>query len=105
MTAHARWLRMDAALKIVAAEGCSLEEAVRLALTQIEGTFGIAVVSSHRPNTLIGARRGSPLVLGVGEEECLLTSDAATVLDYTDQCVYLDDGDLVRIEQIGRAHV
>ena len=76
-----------------------LEAAVRAALARVEGTYGLCVVSAARPNTLIGARRGSPLVLGVGEEECLLTSDAATVLDYTDQCVYLDDGDLVRIER------
>ncbi|KAL3892621.1 MAG: hypothetical protein SGPRY_014952 [Prymnesium sp.] len=74
-----------------------LEEAVRQALTQIQGAFGLAVLSIDEPDMLIGARRGSPLILGIGEDEYLLASDAAAVIERTKQVCYLNDGDMVII--------
>jgi len=74
-----------------------LEEAVRQALTQIQGAFGLAVLSVDEPDMLIGARRGSPLILGIGDNEYLLASDAAAVIERTKQVCYLNDGDMVII--------
>jgi glucosamine--fructose-6-phosphate aminotransferase (isomerizing) len=72
----------------------SLEEAVIGALRKVEGTFGIAVVSSKDPQKIVAARKGSPLLVGVGEGEYFLASDASAILAHTRQVVYLDDGDL-----------
>ncbi|MHB1298867.1 MAG: glutamine--fructose-6-phosphate transaminase (isomerizing) [Gemmatimonadaceae bacterium] len=72
----------------------SLEEAVIGALRKVEGTFGIAVVSSKDPAKIVAARKGSPLLIGVGEGEYFLASDASAILSHTRQVVYLDDGDL-----------
>ncbi|NBC18559.1 MAG: glutamine--fructose-6-phosphate transaminase (isomerizing) [Bacteroidetes bacterium] len=72
-----------------------LEEAVRQALTQVIGTYGIAIVSAHDPNTLIAARKGSPLILGIGEGEYFIASDAAPLVEHTRQVVYLNDGEMV----------
>ncbi len=72
----------------------SLEEAVTGALRKVEGTFGIAVVSSKDPQKIVAARKGSPLLIGVGEGEYFLASDASAILAHTRQVVYLDDGDL-----------
>ena len=76
-----------------------LEEAVRQALTQVEGAFGLAVVSSEEPDLLIGARKGSPLILGIGDDEYLLASDAAAVIERTRRVAYLNDGELVVISR------
>jgi len=72
----------------------SLPEAVRLALTQVEGTFGIAVCCDSNPDLLIGARKGSPLIIGVGKDEYFLASDASAIIEYTSNVIYLDDGDV-----------
>ena len=72
----------------------SLEEAVIGALRKVEGTFGIAVVSSKDPQKIVAARKGSPLLVGVGEGEYFIASDASAILAHTRQVVYLDDGDL-----------
>lgn len=72
----------------------NLEEAVRLALSEVEGTFGIAVVSTLEPDLLIGARRGSPLLVGVGEGENFLASDASAVIQHTRQVIYLNDNEM-----------
>src|SRR5690606_25203483 len=73
----------------------SLEDAVRVALRQVEGTYGIAVVSSHEPGKIVVARRGSPLLLGIGEDgENFVASDAAAVVQHTRRVVYLDDGEM-----------
>ncbi|MFN0100391.1 MAG: glutamine--fructose-6-phosphate transaminase (isomerizing) [Gemmatimonadaceae bacterium] len=72
----------------------SLEEAVIGALRKVEGTFGIAVVSSRDPEKIVAARKGSPLLIGVGDGEYFLASDASAILAHTRQVVYLDDGDL-----------
>jgi glutamine---fructose-6-phosphate transaminase (isomerizing) len=70
---------------------CSLEEAVRLALHTVVGAYAIVVINLEEPNTLIAARKGSPLVIGVGVDEYFLASDATPIIEYTKQVVYLDD--------------
>lgn len=71
-----------------------LETAVRLALRQVEGTYGIAVISSLEPEKIVVARKGSPLIVGVGENEHFVASDAAAIIHYTRQVVYLEDGEI-----------
>ena len=77
----------------------SFEEAVGLALCQVHGTFGVCFVDAKNPDVLVGARHGSPLILGLGEneEEFFLASDAAAIVEYTRQVVYLEEGDIVTI--------
>ena len=77
----------------------SLEEAVIHALHKIEGTYGIAVISSRDPDKLVAARKGSPLLIGIGAGENFLASDASAILAHTRQVVYLDDGDVAVIER------
>lgn len=71
-----------------------LEQAVAKALSRVRGTYGILVLSSHEPDKLIAARLSSPLLIGVGNGENIIASDAAAVLSHTRDVVYLDDGDL-----------
>lgn len=71
-----------------------LETAVRLALRQVDGTYGIAVVSSEEPDKIIVGRKGSPLIIGVGEGEHFVASDAAAIVPYTRHVVYLEDGEI-----------
>ncbi len=78
-----------------------LPEAVRQALTQVVGTYGIAIVSREDEDMLIAARKGSPLILGVGEGEYFLGSDAAPLVEHTRKVVYLNDGELVVIRRGG----
>ncbi len=77
----------------------SLEEAVLGALTKIEGTYGLAVISSRDPGKIVAARKGSPLLIGVGEGENFVASDPSAILAHTRQVVYLDDGDVAVVEQ------
>jgi len=79
----------------------ALEEAVRQALTQVVGTYGIAVVSAEDPDLLIAARKGSPLLLGIGEGEYFIGSDAAPLVEHTRQVVYLSDGEIVTVRRSG----
>jgi glucosamine--fructose-6-phosphate aminotransferase (isomerizing) len=72
----------------------SLELAVAAALRQVEGTYGIAVVSTKEPTVLVAARKGSPLLIGVAEGEHFVASDAAALLQHTRSVVYLDDGEI-----------
>src|SRR5215216_5658995 len=76
-----------------------LFEAVRAALRQVIGTYGIALVHADVPDFMIGARRGSPLVLGVGKEENFLASDVSAIVAYTRDAVYLNDFDVVALER------
>ena len=76
-----------------------LVNAVRKALKQVIGTYGVAVVHSDIPNFLVGARRGSPLVLGVGKDENFLASDVSAIVAYTRDAVYLNDFDVVAVER------
>ena len=71
-----------------------LPTAVRLALRQVEGTYGIAVVSALEPGRIVAARKGSPLLLGIGTNEHFVASDAAAIVQYTRNVVYLEDGEI-----------
>ncbi|RPI77984.1 MAG: glutamine--fructose-6-phosphate transaminase (isomerizing) [Desulfobacteraceae bacterium] len=71
------------------------EQATQTALHQITGTYGIAVLFKDFPDCLIGARNGSPLVMGLGQEEMFLASDPNAILGHTRQAIYLDDGEMV----------
>jgi glucosamine--fructose-6-phosphate aminotransferase (isomerizing) len=81
-----------------------LEQAVAAALTRVEGAFGIAVIDSRDPDKIVIARRGSPLLIGVGEDEkgeTFVASDVAAVLEHTRKVVYLDDGELAVLRRDG----
>jgi glucosamine--fructose-6-phosphate aminotransferase (isomerizing) len=75
----------------------SLEEAVRAAVKRLRGAYAIAVVSRKDPDTVVGARAGSPLVVGIGEGECFLASDAMALAGSTERIVYLEEGDVATI--------
>ena len=79
----------------------NLKEAVLKAISLIEGTFGLAVICKSEPGTLIGARRGSPLILGIGQDEFYLASDVSAIIMHTQKVVYLDDNDIVEIKNDG----
>ncbi|MFB0908259.1 MAG: glutamine--fructose-6-phosphate transaminase (isomerizing), partial [Spirosomataceae bacterium] len=70
---------------------CSTEQAVRLALQEVIGAYAIVVIDKEEPKKLIAARKGSPLVIGVGENEFFFASDATPIIEYTKEVVYLDD--------------
>ncbi|MFW5808536.1 MAG: glutamine--fructose-6-phosphate transaminase (isomerizing) [Spirochaetota bacterium] len=72
---------------------------VFVALSKLEGTFGIAVISKKHPNRLIAARKGSPLIIGVGDDEILIASDASAIVEYTRKVIFVDDSELVDIEE------
>jgi glutamine---fructose-6-phosphate transaminase (isomerizing) len=72
----------------------TLEGRVVGALSYLEGTFGVAVMSTREPGKLVVARQGSPVLIGIGESEYFVASDAAAVLEHTRSVVYLDDGDV-----------
>src|SRR4029077_41544 len=76
-----------------------LVNAVRTALQQVIGTYGIALVHADIPDFIIGARRGSPLVLGVGKDENFLASDVSAIVAYTRDAVYLNDFDVVAVDR------
>ncbi len=78
-----------------------LAAAVRRALLEVEGTFGIAVVACDNPGLIVGARRGSPLVVGIGESELLLASDASAIVRHTNQVIYLKDNNLIELKPDG----
>jgi glucosamine--fructose-6-phosphate aminotransferase (isomerizing) len=79
----------------------NLEQAVRLAIKEVDGTFGIAVVSSREPGTIIAARRGSPLVLGINDGEYFVASDPAAIIGHTRQVVFLEDGNIATLTRDG----
>jgi glucosamine--fructose-6-phosphate aminotransferase (isomerizing) len=74
-----------------------LVEATRVALSQVEGTYGVAVVCRDNPDLIVAARNGSPLVIGRGEGENFVASDVAALLRYTNQVVYLDDREMAAV--------
>ncbi|MDQ6633564.1 MAG: glutamine--fructose-6-phosphate transaminase (isomerizing) [Gemmatimonadota bacterium] len=86
---------------IEAAFDGNLEEAVVDALALVEGTYGIAVISSNDPNKIVAARKGSPLLIGIGEGENYVASDVAAILAHTRQVVYLDDGEMAVLTRDG----
>lgn len=78
-----------------------LEQSVRLALKEVDGTYGIVVVSSKHPDRLIAARRGSPLVIGINDGEYFVASDPSAVVGHTRQVIFLDDGNIASITADG----
>lgn len=78
-------------------ENCSLEEAVRLALTKVIGAYAIVIMSAADPDLLVAARKGSPLVVGIGNDEFFLASDATPIVEYTNEVVYLNDQEVAII--------
>lgn len=77
----------------------TLEEAVRLALNEVIGAYAIVIVSKNDPTKLIGARKGSPLVVGIGDGEYFMASDATPIIEYTKNVTYLDDGEIAFIRE------
>jgi len=75
-------------------KGVSFEEAIRLALKQIVGTYGLAIINTETPDRIFIARKGSPLLLGIGDDEMFIASDASPIVEYTNKVVYLDDGEM-----------
>ncbi|MBS1489788.1 MAG: glutamine--fructose-6-phosphate transaminase (isomerizing) [Bacteroidetes bacterium] len=80
-------------------ENCPLDEAVRLALTKVVGAYAIVVMSLTEPDLLIAARKGSPLVVGVGKNEFFMASDATPIIEYTNEVVYLNDQEIAVINR------
>lgn len=77
---------------------CSLEEAVRIALKRIVGAYVIVLIDQENPDTLIAARKGSPLVIGIGRNEHFLASDASPIIEYTKEVVYVNDYEVAIIK-------
>ena len=78
---------------------CPLIDAVREALNQVIGAYAIAIIDSENPDTIIAARKSSPLVIGIGEGETFIASDATPIIDYTNQVVYLRDDEIAIISR------
>jgi glucosamine--fructose-6-phosphate aminotransferase (isomerizing) len=83
------------------ASGDTLEARVIAALQHVDGTYGLAVISADEPRKIVVARRGSPVLLGVGDDEYFVASDASAVLEHTRSVVYLDDGDIAVLTPAG----
>ncbi len=79
----------------------NLEEAVAAALRDVDGAYGLAFVSADEPGVLVAARKGSPLLVGVGDGEWLVASDAAAILQHTRSVIYLDDGEMAVLTRTG----
>ncbi|MDC1051042.1 isomerizing glutamine--fructose-6-phosphate transaminase, partial [Candidatus Marinimicrobia bacterium] len=77
----------------------SFYETVKLALQEVVGTYGIVIMCKDEPEKLIAAKNGSPLLLGIGEQELFLASDVSAILDYTRNILYLDDGEIAQLEK------
>jgi len=84
---------------IALSEAPTLAEAVREALGAIEGTYGIAVIDRANPTQIVAARNGSPVVIGIGEDEHFVASDVSALIRYTQQIAYLDDGEIAILER------
>ncbi|SVC83064.1 uncharacterized protein METZ01_LOCUS335918, partial [marine metagenome] len=83
------------------ADGLSFEQAVQTALNQVIGTYGIVTMCSDEPNKLVAASHGSPLVIGLGEKEYFIASDASPIVDHTRNVIYLDEGEMLTIDENG----
>jgi glutamine---fructose-6-phosphate transaminase (isomerizing) len=83
------------------AEGHDLEDALRLTLASVEGTYGIAVIDTSQPDRIVVARNGSPVIVGIGEHEMLVGSDVSAMVRYTKQVIPLDDGEMAVLNADG----
>lgn len=75
------------------------ETSVRLALLEVEGTYGIACLCAKEPDKIVVARKGSPLMLGIGNQEMIVASDAAAIINHTKNVIYLEDGEMATLEK------
>ena len=89
------------AAELAADEAATLEDAVVRTLKRVEGAYGLVVMDTKHPDQLVVARNGSPLVLGLGENEMFAASDVAALVRYTRQVIYLEDGDVATIKATG----
>ncbi len=80
-------------------EKVRLGEALRIALNQVVGAYAIVILSKDQPNELIAAKKGSPMVIGIGEDEFFIASDATPIVEYTKNVVYLEDEEIAFIER------
>src|SRR5690606_19006546 len=82
-------------------EGVKLGKAVQIALNQVVGAYAIAVFDRNKPDEIVVAKLGSPLAIGIGEEEYFIASDASPFIEYTNNAVYLEDEEMA-IVRIGK---
>jgi glutamine---fructose-6-phosphate transaminase (isomerizing) len=82
-------------------KNCNLDEAVRIALKEVVGAYAIVIIDKTKPKELVAARKGSPLVIGVGKDEFFFASDASPIIEYTKEVVYLDDLEVAVVNQDG----
>ena len=87
------------------ADGLSLEEAVRIALTKVVGAYAIVVMDRNEPDKLVAARHSSPLVVGIGEDEFYLASDGTPIVEYTKKVVYIKDEEIVTVRRNGEMSI
>lgn len=87
------------------AENRSTEEAVRVALNEVIGAYAIVVIDKNKPDTLIAARKGSPLVIGIGKDEFFVASDASPIIEYTKKVVYLNDEEFAVMDRSGNLDI
>lgn len=78
-------------------KGYNLTQAVQLTLSEVEGTYGLAIIYKNEPDKIIAARKGSPLVIGLGENENFVASDVSAILAYTKHVIYIEDGEIIEI--------
>ena len=87
--------------EIYYSDGLNFEQAVQSALNQVIGAYGIVALCLDEPNKIVAARHGSPLVIGIGDEEYFLASDASPIVEHTRNVIYLDEGEIVTITKSG----
>jgi glutamine---fructose-6-phosphate transaminase (isomerizing) len=86
-------------------EGVDLLEAVRISLNQVIGAYAIVIIDKNQPDTLIAAKKGSPMVIGIGENEFFIASDATPIIEYTKNVVYLDDEEVATLTRSGELKI
>lgn len=90
---------------VQARDGLVLEEAVRVALTKVVGAYAIVVIDSQNPDRLVAARKGSPLVIGIGEDEFFMASDGTPIVEHTKKVIYLDDEQIAMVNRDGDCEI
>ncbi len=83
-------------------ENTTLDNAVRIALNEVVGAYAIVVLNKNNPDQLVAARKGSPMVIGVGEDELFIASDASPIIEYTKNVIYLDDKEYAVVNRNGQ---
>ena len=87
--------------EIYYSDGLNFEQSVQAALNQVVGAYGIVAFCADEPNKLVAGRHGSPLVIGIGDDEYFVASDASPIVEYTRNVIYLDEGEIVTITKSG----